>query len=116
MSTNLKYGLCISLGIFVLIGGSVLCLLFGQLITVSLFPYFICAEHTASNLSCATLIFVTLLEWPLYGLVLANGWAYRRFSKYVFILASIHAVAIVIALWVVSTYPPIQHRTNWSMG
>jgi hypothetical protein len=116
MSANLKYGLCVILGFFAPFGGLLLLLFFGRPIAILMFPYYTCSEYIALNRGAAILMFVTLLEWPLNGIVLADGLANGRFKKTACILASIHAVAIIVAIWFVSTHPALGHYTNWSMG
>jgi hypothetical protein len=117
MSASFKYGLCICLGVFVLIAGTLLAIICGQAVVLSLFPYYDCMKHTASNFGAAILIFTTLIQWPVYGFILATGWVRRRFARYAFILASIHAVTVTVAFWFISTHPLIEEWNGiGSMG
>jgi hypothetical protein len=130
MSANKKYTLCISCGalapIVFLVIYIVSCFCFhttiieetnivGRLIIAYLLPLLGCIDHTSAPLAAAILIFVSLIQWPIYGWMVGSGLVHRRLLRHLLVLASIHVVLVVGAFWFIAKFPYIELRVSWHM-
>ena len=126
MRSDTKYYLCTGLGIafpvIVCLIYLICCILFHDESSVAehiigflVFPFIVCGNHIISPLPASILLFVALLEWPVYGIILANGWVHSRFSRYVFILAIVHLMVVIFTLWFISIRPRLDYQPQWHM-
>ena len=107
MNIAVKYSICIAIGVltqivivFAAIGATFAGCGSAPLPREFAFitPYYLLlSKNTTPALIVTTVSIITFLQMPLYGWILADGWAHRRFWIQASILAGIHLVVAVIA-------------------
>jgi hypothetical protein len=74
------------------------------------FPYLFVADWLNANPHANPIIFIflfiSLIQWPVYGWILGRGWVRQQFLKYATILMAIHfTVGILAYVFYWSSHP-----------